>query len=48
VQPWASAEIFPEGEQRRNFAYLFQIADNAAQMEVHKTLYPVYPLVYIG
>jgi len=30
------------------FAYPFQFADNAAQMEVHKTLYPVYTLVCTG
>jgi len=33
----ASAEIFP-GRQRRYFAYYFQVADDAAQMNVHKTL----------
>ena len=42
MQPWASADIFPEGAQRRKFAYTFQFADDATQMEVHKTLYPFY------
>jgi len=36
---WASTEVFPCG-QRRNFAYSFQVADDAVQMDVHKTLYP--------
>jgi len=39
--PRASAEIFPGG-QRRHFAYLFQVADVAMQIDVHKTLYPFY------
>jgi len=34
---WASAEVFPEG-QGRNFAYPLQIAADAMQMDVHKTL----------
>ena len=37
---WASAEIFPGGEQRRKFAYAFQVADDATQMDVHKAHYP--------
>jgi len=28
--------------QRRNFAYPFQVADDAMQMDIHKTLYPFY------
>jgi len=39
---WASAEIFPGGGQRRNFAHPFQVANDAMQMDVHKTLYPFY------
>ena len=39
---WASAEIFPGWRQRRNFAYSLQVADDAMQMDVHKTLYPFY------
>ena len=39
--PWASAEIFPGG-QRQHFAYPFQVADDAMQMDVHKTFYPFY------
>jgi len=38
VQPRASAEIFPGGA-RRNFRYIFQVADDALQIDVHKTLY---------
>jgi len=34
-----AAEIFTGG-QRRYFAYPFQVADYAMQMNVHKTLYP--------
>jgi len=30
--------------QRRNFAYPFQLADDAIQMHVHKTLSPFYPI----
>jgi len=33
---------FSRGWQRRNFAYPFQVADDAMQMDVHKTLYPFY------
>jgi len=29
-----------QGGQRRNFAYRFQIADDAMQMDVYKTLFP--------
>jgi len=35
--PWTSAEIFPWGEHRC-FAYTFHVADDAMQMDVHKTL----------
>ena len=28
---------------RRNFAHTFQVADDAVQMDVHKTLCPFYP-----
>jgi len=34
-------KIFP-GEQHRHFAYLFQIADDAMQMDVNKSLYAFY------
>jgi len=43
VHPWASAEILSVG-QRRNFAYSLQVADDAMQMDVYKTLYPLYPI----
>jgi len=33
---------FSRGEQCRHFAYLFQIADDATQTDVHETLYPLY------
>jgi len=36
-------KFFPRG-QRRNFAYPSQVADDAMQMDVHKTLYPFYPV----
>jgi len=36
-------KIFFRG-QRRNFAYSFQGVDDAIQMDVHKTLYPFYPI----
>ena len=32
---------FSRREQRRNFAYLSQAADDAMQMDVRKTLYPI-------
>jgi len=38
----ASADIFPEGKQRRHFAYAFQVADDAMQTVVRKALYPFY------
>jgi len=37
---------FFQGEQHRHFAYLFQIADGALQMDVNKTLYPFYTPKY--
>jgi len=33
-------QIFFQGEQCRNFAYPFQVADDAEQIDVHKPLYP--------
>jgi len=36
---WASEEIF-SGGQKRYFACQFQVADNAMQIDVRKTLYP--------
>jgi len=39
---WASADVFPGGEQRRHFAHPFQVVDDVIQMDVHKTLYPFY------
>ena len=47
VHPLASAEVFP-GWQRHNFAHGFQVADDAMKMDVHKTLFPFYPLVCAG
>jgi len=40
LRPWASAEIFP-GRQRRHFAYPLQVAGDAVEVDVHKTLYPL-------
>ena len=40
-EPWASAEFF-SGVKRWHFAYLFQVANDAVQMEVHKILYPLH------
>jgi len=39
VHPWASMSVF-QWRQRQNFAYPFQVADDAMQMDVHKMLYP--------
>jgi len=33
-----------QGGQRRKFAYAFQVADDAMQMDVHKTHYPFYSI----
>ena len=33
---------FFQGGQRRHIAYLFQVADDATQMDVQKALYPFY------
>jgi len=33
---------FSRMEQRPNFAYPLQVAENAMQMDVHKTLYSFY------
>jgi len=41
--PWVRAEIFRVGATR-SFAYPFQVADDAMQMDVRKTLYPFYPI----
>jgi len=38
------SQKFFHGGQRRNFAYLFQVADDAMQINAHKTLYPFYPI----
>ena len=35
---------FSRGGQRRNFAYSFQVAGNAMQIDVQKSLYPFYPI----
>jgi len=36
---------FSKGEGiRRNFANPFVVADDAMQIDVHKTLYPLYPI----
>jgi len=37
-----------QGGKRQNFAYPFQVADDAMQMDVHKTLYLSNPLVCAG
>jgi len=41
VYSWASAEILPAG-QSRHLAYPFQVAEDAAQMDVHKMICPFY------
>ena len=46
-EAWASAEIFPGG-QHQNFAYPFQIADDAMQMAFTKRFNLSTPLVCIG
>ena len=38
VQSWTYAKSFLVRRQRPNFAYPFQVADDAMQMDVHKTL----------
>jgi len=30
--------------KRRNVTYPFQVADDAMQLDVHKMLYPIYPI----
>jgi len=35
---------FFQGGQHGNFAYPFQVADGAMQMDVHKTLHRFYPI----
>jgi len=43
TQPWGwRPQKFFHGEQRRYFAYNFQVADDAMQMDLHKTLYPFH------
>jgi len=37
---WASAEIFPEGGNVGIVLILFQAANDAMQMDLHKMLYP--------
>jgi len=39
TRSWASAKIFP-GEATSTFCCPFQVADDAMQMDVHKTLWP--------
>jgi len=39
---WAPQKCFQGGGQRQHFAHIFQIVDDAMQMEVNKTLYPFY------
>jgi len=34
--------FYSGGEQNRHFAYPFQVADDAMQMDVHETLHPFY------
>jgi len=40
--PRAPAEIFPRGRASQDFAYKFQVPDDAVQMALHKTLLPCY------
>jgi len=42
--PMGVRRNFSRGGQRRNFAYPFQVADDAMQINVHKTLYPLCPI----
>ena len=45
--PWVRADIFPVGATR-SFAYPFQVADDAIQMDVHKRFTLSTPLVCAG
>jgi len=42
--PWAFAEIFPGGGASRPFAYPLQVVDDAAQIDIHKTLPSFYTI----
>jgi len=44
MHPWTYSNIFLEWRQHPNFAYPLQVADDAVQMDVHKSLYPFYPI----
>ena len=44
VHPLASADIFPGGDNIEILLYPFQVADDAIQMDVQKTLYAFYPI----
>jgi len=45
----AVRKYFSSAGQRRNFAYHLQVANDAIQMDVRKTLYTFYsPLVCTG
>ena len=37
-------QSFFQGGQHRNFAYTFQVADGAMEMDVHKTLHRFHPI----
>jgi len=42
--PWAFAEIFPGLGASRPFAYPLQVVDDAAQIDIHKTLPSFYTI----
>jgi len=37
-------KFIQRGQRRRIFAYPLQVADDAMQMNIHKTLYPFCPI----
>jgi len=42
--PWAFAEILPGGGESRPFVYPLQVVDDAAQIDIHKTLPSFYTI----
>jgi len=44
LHPVDVSRNFSRVGQRPNFAYPLQVTDDAMQMDVHKTLYPFYPI----
>jgi len=48
VQPCASAQVLPGGGVNVENSYSFQVADDAMEMYLHKTLYRFYPMMDFG